>query len=134
MKITTKTELRKALEYFAIGASEKLFTCNARTYTKVMNINDTLYIVTILKSYSTIVACYIHETDTLIVLDKYSATTYQHVNKFSRIFNPSNKVFLYRNSISIAYETPTVTYKWHKKSYESALEDDFAEILYLFLN
>ena len=54
-----------------------------------------------LKSYTTVVAVYVPEDDTLYSFGRYSSTTYQHVRKFRNNYLPNMHM---TNEVNIEYE------------------------------
>ena len=98
----TKTDLihmvEKEVENFIYV--EPLYYCNARIY------YTTNFIV--LKSYSTVVACYDTDKNTFYVFNFYSTTTQQHISKFIQCVTQArfpvlyNIVYLYARSDKVA--------------------------------
>lgn len=75
------------------ASSKRLFHCTAWYYTDE---NGWIW----LKSYSTFVAVYVPEDDTVYSFGRYSSTTYQHVRKFRNMM-PS---YYRTNEVNIEYE------------------------------
>lgn len=70
------------IDHYGVGGVERLRYCSA--YTATTKGYDLLY------SYGTLIACYDHETekvyDFLRMVYGYTATSAQHINKFSQDF------------------------------------------------
>lgn len=87
----------------------------------------------ILKSYETVVAIKKKCTGTVFVFDYYSATTSQHVGKFTRLRNVNRVTYLYRRSdrmVEVDYfdSTPHV-WKLDKKNFNMLVECDYAQVI-----
>lgn len=87
----------------------------------------------ILKSYNTVVAIKKKWTGTVFVFDYYSATTSQHIGKFTRLGNVNRVTYLYRRSdrmVEVDYfdSTPHV-WKLDKKNFNMLVECDYTQVI-----
>jgi hypothetical protein len=126
MIYNTRSDIVKAVVYQSSlhvgGSKSRLYYCTA--WIIKPDFSDFL----ILQSYSTIVAAYQFSTGILWVFGYYSATTAQHVAKFSNWiryntgWNYPRKVNLYNDS------------KTGKRAARKNLDDDFAIVISTALN
>ena len=86
----------------------------------------------LLKSYNTIVGIYSKNTGTLYIFDYYSATTYQHIYKASKLLNADRITWLYKKSdniIETGLNCFTNTFKLTSKQWETQYDNDFSDYI-----
>ena len=106
------------------GSKSRLYYCKA--WIIKPDFSDFL----ILQSYSTIVAAYQYSTGILWVFGYYSATTAQHVAKFSNWLRYDYKLKLNYPKIVRLYNDS----KTGKRAARKNLDDDFASVIAAALN
>lgn len=127
----TRTEFIRGLAAHEPNAyyHERLNYCKAT----VFEFPHKGFTFTVLKSYNTIVAAYLHELDRVLVLGNYSATTWQHVNKFIKSCAPWDVRYLCKRSDNLkSRDALGTTEYWTKAEYQKALDQDFEWFMPLY--
>lgn len=107
------------------------------SFSPLSNCNATIYTVRVggkvwrvLKSYSTVVACYSQSSGNCYVRDKYSNTTSKQVSRFINEFNAQKVIYLYnRKDKGIMANADGMVFKATSQKIADLMKSDWAEVI-----